>query len=122
MIADSVNILGTTWKIMQCKKKEDAYLAGLGGYTDVTTKTIVIRKRRETPKVKDCKDLRELERGSLRHEIVHAFMQESGLWYNSARWTGAWAMNEEMVDWIAQQHEKIHAAFVEAGAINPDTI
>ena len=32
----------------------------------------------------------------LRHEIAHAFLHESGLSSNSE-----WAMNEEIVDWIA---------------------
>ena len=42
------------------------------------------------------------EKKNLRHEIVHAFLFESGLAENSE-----WAYNEEMVDWIAKQGPKI---------------
>lgn len=48
----------------------------------------------------------------VRHEIVHAFLKESGLDCNSD-----WARNEEIVDWIALQGPKIMAAWTEAGCI-----
>ena len=116
MIAESVTIMGVLWKIVLRKKREDAYLASVGGYCDNTIKTIVIRKYHETSKPHEVADLRELERSVLRHEIVHAFMFESGLSNDSSE-AKHWAKNEETVDWIAQQHEKIHAALVESGAI-----
>lgn len=116
MISDTVIIMGVSWKILLRKPKEDDGLKGIGGYCDITTKTIVIRKQREAPRPNQCGDLREYERGCLRHEIVHAMLFESGLAHNSKE-TSKWAMNEEMVDWIAQQHEKIHTAFIESGAI-----
>lgn len=53
---------------------------------------------------------------TLRHEITHAFLFESGLEDNSNE-ADAWARNEEMVDWIAFQGPKIYAAWQEAGAI-----
>ena len=40
--------------------------------------------------------------GNRIHEIVHAFLHESGLSSNSE-----WAMNEEIADWIALQLPKI---------------
>lgn len=43
----------------------------------------------------------------LRHEIVHAFLEESGLGCNSSE-TDCWARNEEMVDWIALQGPKFY--------------
>ncbi|MEA4928495.1 MAG: hypothetical protein VB104_07440 [Candidatus Limiplasma sp.] len=116
MIANSVNIMGTKWEIILRKRKDDPDLKGIWGYCDNTTKTIVIRKQHDTPQRNECSDLRELERSLLRHEIVHAFLFESGLASDSS---GAehWAKTEEIVDWIAQQHQKIHMAFIEAGAI-----
>lgn len=42
----------------------------------------------------------------LRHEIVHAFLNESGL-KESASKCDIWSKNEEMVDWIAIQFPKI---------------
>jgi hypothetical protein len=47
----------------------------------------------------------------MRHELVHAFLFESGLHNDS------WAANEAAVDWIANQFPKILKAFQEAGCI-----
>ena len=47
-----------------------------------------------------------------RHEIIHAFLFESGLAENSA-----WAQNEEMVDFFAIQFPKLLKAFETAGAL-----
>ena len=54
-----------------------------------------------------------LEKRNLRHEIIHAFFNESGLSDNSFEFTGAWAKNEEMVDWLAIQSPKIFRVFQE---------
>ena len=53
------------------------------------------------------------EDGKIRHEIVHAFLFESGLSSNTHGIYGAWAENEEMVDWIAIQSPKIFKVFRE---------
>ena len=50
---------------------------------------------------------------SLRHEIIHAFLFESGLGSNSLNHYSAWAENEEMVDWFAIQLPKIFKVFQE---------
>lgn len=52
----------------------------------------------------------------LRHEIIHAFLYESGLKQNSLQ-TEAWAENEEMVDWIATQFPKMLKAFNDTDCI-----
>ena len=59
----------------------------------------------------------EIMKETLRHEIVHAFFNESGLMESSNQYSGAWAHNEELVDWIALQGGKIYKAWKEAGAI-----
>lgn len=48
-----------------------------------------------------------------RHEIIHAFLCESGLLECSGE-AEARAANEEMVDWFARQGIKIYSAWVEA--------
>ena len=116
MIAESVSILGQEWNIEVKKPKDCPDLKGLGGFCDDSVKTIYIHKQHEHPHHNECQDLREYERGCLKHEIVHAFMFESGLAHSSHD-VRKWALNEEMIDWIARQHEKLHRAFVEAGAI-----
>lgn len=52
----------------------------------------------------------------LRHEIIHAFLFQSGLG-NSLRSEKGWADNEEMVDWIALQYPKITKLFDEIGIL-----
>lgn len=47
-----------------------------------------------------------------RHEIIHAFLFESGLAENSE-----WAQNEEMVDFFAIQFPKLMEVFKNADAI-----
>ena len=50
----------------------------------------------------------------LRHEIIHAFLNESGLQWNSGIITNrGWAKNEEMVDFFAIQFPKIQRVFEE---------
>ena len=51
---------------------------------------------------------------TLRHEIIHAFFNESGLQDDSSVPESGWATNEEMIDWIAIQFPKIMNAFKEA--------
>lgn len=50
---------------------------------------------------------------TLRHEIIHAFLFESGMGENSSP-ADSWAMNEEMVDWFSKQWPKISQIFNEA--------
>lgn len=57
------------------------------------------------------------EKQTIRHEIVHAFFDESGLQESGVHFTGSWAINEEMVDWIAIQGPKIYEAWRAAGAL-----
>ena len=54
---------------------------------------------------------------TLRHEILHAFLHESGLWGCSLEST-SWAMNEEMVDWVAIQFPKILKVYRQLGCEN----
>jgi len=72
-----------------------------------------------TPDWKDePEELREkTEKCTLRHELVHAFLNESGLMWNSFTPDKAWAKNEEMVDWIAIQSPKLFKVFREVNAL-----
>ena len=72
------------------------------------------RAEREEPRA--LRDLDAYGRKVLRHEIIHAFLYESGLSCNSQE-TTAWAANEEMVDWFAIQGPKIVRAWREAGPV-----
>lgn len=107
---NQVNILGTIYRIEERKSKDDKELDEASGYCDLYAKLIVIRADYDfEPNISMLKKI-------LRHEIVHAFLFESGLWDNSNDVT-AWANDEEMTDWIAIQGLKIYKAWEEAGAV-----
>lgn len=113
---NTVMILGAEWSIVYRKSKEDAGLKDRGGYCDETVRTIVIRKFHDTPKPNECADLKSYARLCLRHELIHAFLYESGL-SNSSCGVGHWSMNEEMVDWIAYRSPKIFEAYKSLGLL-----
>ena len=58
-------------------------------------------------------DLKAIEKETLRHELIHAFLNESGLSYSSLNYSSAWAKNEEMIDFFAIQFPKIVKVFKE---------
>lgn len=107
-----IDVLGTKWSVTTCSEKDDDRLRDCDGYCDWTIKKIVAQKEVEgTLEDMDC-----YVKKVLRHEIVHAFLIESGLHECSGE-SVAWAANEAMVDWFARQGLKIYAAWKEAGAI-----
>lgn len=115
-----ISILGSLWKIRSATKEEEPRFEKTGGdgFCDSSTREIVILDMPDD----ECTiaDIPAYARQCIRHEIIHAFFHESGLWVNSDS-TDVWAMNEEMVDWIAIQHEKLHEAFRQAGALDDPT-
>lgn len=105
----SVNILGTKYKIVEGSSKNDDVLEKADGYCDHTTKTVVIKNL--LPTTDSLGNLEEYKKRVIRHELVHAFLFESGLLGES------WGTNEEIVDWIAYQFPKLLQAIVEADAL-----
>lgn len=109
-----VKILGTEYEIvMDAEEKDYPILKDADGYADFTIKKIVVKKLIQDGE--SYEDLELWQRKTLRHEIVHAFLYESGLWQNSFK---DWARNEEMTDWIALQFEKILGVFIELQCID----
>ena len=95
-----VSILGTTYTILsQEELKGDA-----DGLCESYSKELVVKDFKEDSL--SFNNLDEYRKKVLRHEIVHAFLHESGLAFNCE-----WAKNEELVDWIALQFPKILKAF-----------
>ena len=116
-----ISILGTEYAIEVRKYGEDASFDALriSGYCDDCTKQLVIcdmsthpEYEHENPAVTAC-----VQKETVRHEIIHAFFSESGLTDSSNPTLGAWAKNEEMVDWFALQGPKIYKAWQEAEAL-----
>lgn len=102
-----INVLGTKYLIRWRLEKDDPKLKDANGYTETFSKEIVICDF-EPDELTVCKP-EAFKQKVLRHEIIHAFLNESGLDSNSE-----WARNEEIVDWIALQFEKIFEAIAEA--------
>lgn len=104
-----VNILGTEYEILTKSDEEEPYLKTCDGFCDRSRKEIVIADLQPNPDIYQV-DIIWYRKKVLRHEIIHAFLSESGLEENSHN-TDMWARNEEMVDWIAMQFPKILKAF-----------
>lgn len=106
------NILGTEYTIKtEINRKNELRLETRDAFTDISTKEIIIAYFEINPE-NDLKNIEYHKNKVLRHEIIHAFLYESGLWINS-NLNENWAMNEEMVDWLAIQYPKIHKIFEE---------
>ncbi len=102
----TINVLGTEYTVQILKRDEDTKLSESDGYCDWSTHSIV---------VVDI-EVEEYTVGNptlyvakvLRHEIIHAFMYESGLHEHA---TFDDEHFEQMVDWIAFQYPKIKKVF-----------
>lgn len=109
----TVNVLGTPYRV-EFRTNEDERMTGCG-YCSYREHLIAIKpahgKDGFTPEMSN-----HLEHEELRHEIVHAFLEESGLGYDSLS-VVQWAKNEEMVDWFAIQSPKIFATYKELGIL-----
>lgn len=106
---DVVNVLGTPYTVTKKNMVEEPELEQCDGFCDHTTKSIVISDIIERPG--SVEDLDTYIKGVIRHELVHAFLFESGLGADS------WGINEEIVDWIAYQFPKLAEAFTKVDAL-----
>ncbi|MGL5915730.1 MAG: hypothetical protein ACRCZG_05670 [Culicoidibacterales bacterium] len=99
----TVNVLGTDYSIKYMEDKENKIFPRqeIQGMCEFHSKEIFIRKQEQTLEV--MRKIELFEHAVLRHEIVHAFMYESGL-------DSSWARNEELIDWIALQVPKMEKA------------
>lgn len=106
-----IDILGTEYEVVYKNYSEEPLFEtrSIDGYCDDVEKVLCIGRLHTFPGYEDeevpyCKCL---EKRTLRHEIVHAFLDESGLKECAMKPDGSWEKNEEMVDWIALQLPKI---------------
>ena len=108
-----VNILGVEYEIIESTEAKDPKLNGKDGYCDTTIKICVVENMEESKKDLNAKkDLEEYKKSVKRHELIHAFLYESGLDCCSN-----WATNEEMVDFFAIQFPKMLKAFQDVEAL-----
>lgn len=113
MESKTINILGSNYTLKVFNKAEDSRLESCDGLCDETVKELLVDNYAEDAGDSTCKkNLAVQIRKNKRHEIIHAFLFESGLAENSS-----WAQNEEMVDFFAIQFPKLLEAFKAADAL-----
>ena len=113
-----VNILGTDYEIHFVDEFPE-YLKEVGecadGLCNRYDKDIFIKRCNDKDMTAAGRE--RCDRDTLRHEIIHAYLSESGLSANASHSYGSWAENEEMVDWFAIQSPKIYQTFKEVGCL-----
>lgn len=115
-------VLGTRYYIKFRDFSEDPKFErdNIDGYCDCVNKEIIVcnmLSRNDTWKDESTNTCNLYEQSVLRHEIIHAFLFESGLADSSAPTTGGWAVCEEMIDWFAIQGPKIFSAWKELNVL-----
>lgn len=113
-----VSILGQPYKVYELAQEDEGTLEdGVLGTTDWTTHEIMLRGSIREPTGRDSlANLDVVYKETLRHEITHAFLLESGM-TGSDSFEGDFAHNELIVDWFAMQAPKLFKAFEEADAL-----
>lgn len=108
-----IDILGTEYTLIASQESKEPRLKDCDGLCDETVKELLVDSYAGSESDPTCKkNLAVQIRKNKRHEIIHAFLFESGLAENSY-----WAQNEEMVDFFAIQFPKLLKAFQQADAI-----
>lgn len=101
------NVLGTEYKIIT----DDSIVQdGADGICKSYEKKILIRSKGEMLGSDDSEEIKDIRyKEVLRHELVHAFFEESGL--------DDYSNNEQLVNWMATQFPKMLKAFIEADCV-----
>ena len=107
MNKNKVNVLGTEYDIIT---DDSLVLRNCDGECRSYSKEIRIRKVDDMLCADDATETKENRYNEvMRHELVHAFFDESGL--------DDYGSNEQLVTWIASQFPKMLKAFQEVGCI-----
>lgn len=102
-----VNILGVNYTVRYVGPENKIITRkGAVGYTNPRLRVILVLDTRQSDAYTYLVDHLASATETMRHEVIHAFLDQSGLGGNSMP-TDAWACNEEMVDWFAIQWPKI---------------
>ena len=108
----TVDVLGTAYTIEHRKAIDDPKLINAGGYCDHSIALIVIDAESHEDDPDVIHDMDVWKRKALRHELVHAFLFESGL--------HDYSNDETLVDWIAAQMPKLADAMAALGCLAAD--
>lgn len=100
-----INILGTTYTLSKESHTHNPKLINSNAYTETLSKKIVFEV--SSKNLETLENLNVLDRKVLRHEIIHAFLHESGL--------STYGEDEVLTDWLALQFPKIAKVLSELG-------
>ena len=108
------SILGTEYKVQICSPEEEKLLTQCDGFCDKTTHRCVVATKSDDC---DLENFAAYQRKVMRHEILHAFMFESGLDGNIHRGgtSPVGGHDEQMIDWFACQYPKIRRVYEALG-------
>lgn len=87
-----ITIMGTAYTVFLDSEEDNDNLKGASAFVATELKEIYVDERLHPTSIDR----------TIKHELVHAFLIESGLDIET------WASNEEIVDWIAMQLDKIY--------------
>ena len=104
-----INILGQDYDFQEIAAKDDMRMADSDGYCDGFGKIIRVNNDYNTNHPTSISDMPGYIRKVKRHEVIHAFLEESGL--------GKYKGDEIIVDWIAAQFPKLEKAFQQVGGL-----
>lgn len=120
----TIEILGTEYKIVyeNFQDNPDFKRNTACGFCDRIVKVITICNIKSNPDYYNITDDYAIKymKEVLRHEITHAFLSESGLAEDSHASGCGWAVDEEIVDWIAIQSPKIYKIFKRLELLNEE--
>lgn len=112
----TADVLGTVYTIhKEVDEKDFPGMKDCDGIVDWSSKNIYINKQAEGSNLKNW-DMHV--KSTIRHELFHAFLYESGLCASSGNCNCGWAVNEEMVDWFAIMSPKIYRCFEKLGVLD----
>lgn len=110
-----LSVLGEDYRIfLDVPETEDPILKECSGYCDKTSRRIAVCAKESDANLDD--DTRYRKR-VLRHEIIHAFLFESGLGADAPWQVSGQEHPEMVVDWMARQFPKLLKAFQTVGAL-----
>lgn len=116
-----IDIMGSKWTIVtKTFFEDDAFDSlGVGGYCEMLTRNIVVCDMSTYPgyEAESAKFIANLNKEILRHEVIHAYLFESGLNSSCHKSNGPWALDEEIIDWIALQAPKFLQTFKTLGIL-----
>lgn len=103
------NVLGTDWTLRfedeSCSPRYQEH----NGWCDSSTKQCHVCYR--TQNKMTLENPYDFYNSIARHEVIHAFLYESGIVSAAIIRTNKWCKDEMMIDWMATQMPKIYEVF-----------